>query len=68
MENDLIKTITFDLNGQARGSLIFSYLQDIDQLANQFTEPAISADSQPATQQSPGIKWLILRARGDLGK
>ena len=68
MENDLIKTITFDLNGQAQGSLIFSYLQDIDQLANQFTEPAIPADSQPATQQSPGIKWLILLARGDLGK
>jgi RNA polymerase sigma-70 factor (ECF subfamily) len=68
MENDLIKTITFDLNGQAQGSLIFSYLQDIDQLANQFTEPAISADSQPATQQGPGIKWLIYLAQGNLGK
>ncbi len=68
MENDIIKTITFDVDGQARGSLIFSYLQDIDQLANHFTEPAISADSQPATQQSPGIKWLIYLAQGNLGK
>jgi len=25
MENDVIKTITFDVNGQAQGSLIFSY-------------------------------------------
>jgi len=68
MENDLIKTITFDLNGRARGSLIFSYLQDIDQLANQFAEPAISAGSQPPIQQSPGIRWLIYLAQGNLGK
>ena len=68
MENDLIKTITFDVKGQAQGSLIFSYLQEIDQLANQFTEPDISTGSQPATQQSPGIKWLIYLAQGNLGK
>lgn len=68
MENDLIKTITFDVNDRARGSLIFSYIQEIDQLANQFTEPAISAGSQPLTQQSPGIKWLIYLAQGNLGK
>ena len=68
MENDLIKTITFDVGGQARGSLIFSYLQDIDQLANQFAEPVISAGSQPAIQPSPGIKWLIYLAQGNLGK
>ncbi len=68
MENDVIKTITFDVNGQAWGSLIFSYLQNIDQLANQFTEPVISIGSQPPIQQSPGIKWLIYLAQGNLGK
>ena len=68
IENDLIKTITFDVDGQAQGSLIFSYLQDIDQLANQFAEPAISAGPQPATQPSPGIKWLIYLAQGNMGK
>ena len=68
MENDIIKTITFDVNGRARGSLIFSYLQEIDRFANQFTEPAISADSQPVCQQSPGIRWLIHLAQGNLGK
>ena len=67
MENDLIKTITFDVDAQPQGSLIFSYLQDIDQLANQFAEPAISADSQQ-TQPNPGIKWLIYLAQGNLGK
>jgi len=64
MENDLIKTITFDVNGQARGSLIFSYLQDIEQV----TEPAISIGSQSAIQQRPGIRWLIHLAQGNLGK
>jgi len=68
MENDVIKTITYDVNGQARGSLIFSYLQNIDQLANQFNEPAIPIGSQPPTQQSPGIRWLIHLAQGNLGK
>ena len=68
MENDVIKTITFDVNGQALGSLVFSYLQNIDQLANQFSEPAIPFGSQPAVQQSPGIRWLIHLAQGNLGK
>ena len=68
MENDLIKTITFDVNGQAQGSLIFSYIQSIDHLANEFTEPAISAGPKPPIQQSPGIRWLIYLAQGNLGK
>jgi len=68
MENDVIKTITFDVNGQAQGSLIFSYLQDIDQLADQFAEPTIPAGSQSPKQQSPRIRWLINLAHGNLGK
>jgi RNA polymerase sigma-70 factor (ECF subfamily) len=67
MENDVIKTITFDVDGQARGSLIFSYMQGIDRPANEFIEPAIPVSSQPTTQ-SPGIRWLIYLARGNLGK
>ena len=68
MENDIIKTITFDVNGRARGSLIFSYIQEIDHLANQFTEPAVSIGPQSTTQQSPGIRWLIHLAQGNMGK
>jgi len=68
MENDVIKTITFDVNGQARGSLIFSYMQNIDQLANQLIEPDISVDSKIPTQQNPGIKWLIQLAQENLGE
>jgi hypothetical protein len=68
MENDVIKTITFDVNGQARGSLIFSYLQDIGATGDEFTEPVISADSQSPARESPGIRWLIYMAQGNLGK
>jgi RNA polymerase sigma-70 factor (ECF subfamily) len=67
MENDVIKTITFDVNGQARGSLIFSYMQGIDRSAGELTEPAIPVGSLPTTQ-SPGIRWLIYLAQGNLGK
>ena len=68
MENDIIKTIRFDVNGRARGSLIFSYLQDIDQIPSQFAEPIISAGAPPVIQTSPGIKWLINLARGNLAE
>jgi RNA polymerase sigma-70 factor (ECF subfamily) len=68
IENDLIKTITFDVNSRARGSLIFSYMQDIDPLADEFTEPAITVGSHSPRQQSPGIRWLVQLARGNLGK
>ncbi len=68
MENDVIKTITFDVDGQARGSLIFSYLQSTEKLENQLTEPVTAVSSQPPIQQSPGIRWLIYLAQGNLGK
>jgi RNA polymerase sigma-70 factor (ECF subfamily) len=68
MDNDVIKTITFDVNGQTMGSLIFSYLQGIEATGDEFTEPVISAGSQSPTQESPGIRWLIYLARGNLGK
>jgi len=67
MENDIIKTITFDVNSQARGSLIFSYMQNIDRPVGEFSEPVIPTGSQPLAQ-SPGIKWLISLAQGNLGK
>jgi len=68
LENDLIKDIRFDTQGEAKGRLTFSYLQDIDQLANEFSEPAVSLSPQPPTQQPPGIQWLIHLAQGNLAE
>lgn len=66
--NDLIKDIRFDLQGKTKASLRFSYLQDIDEISDEFTEPAISNDSQIPHQQSPGMLWLANMAMGSLGK
>jgi len=68
MENDLIKTITFDVNGRARGSLIFSHLQDLPDASERFTLRAQTPAPLPPVQQSPGMKWLIYLAQGNLGK
>lgn len=67
-ENDVIKSITFDVNGRARGSMQFSYLQSIDPSTEQFAEPVVSADTQDLSKKNPGIRWLIYLARGNLGK
>ena len=66
--NDLIKDIRFDLQGKTKASLRFSYLQDIDEVGDEFIEPAISDDSQIPHQQSPGMLWLANMAMGSLGK
>ena len=67
MEDDVIKTITFDVDGRAAGSLIFSYMQEIDRPVAEFSEPVIPKSSMPLAQ-SPSIKWLISLAQGNLGK
>ena len=68
LENDIIKTITFDVNGQARGSLIFSYLQDLQNTRDVFSPPAQPPGTPLLIQQSPGIRWLIHLAQGNLDK
>ena len=68
VENDVIKDIRFDVQNKAKGSLTFSYLQDIDQLGDEFTEPTVSVSPKISLQQSPGIRWLIQLARRNLGK
>jgi len=66
--NDLIKDIRFDLQGKTKASLRFSYLQDIDEVGDEFIEPAISDDSRIPHKQSPGMLWLANMAMGSLGK
>ncbi|MHC4560360.1 MAG: hypothetical protein ACYS80_24005, partial [Planctomycetota bacterium] len=68
MENDLIKDIRFDVKSKTGGSLTFSYLQDIDEVGDEFIEPVLFDYPQVPTQQSPGIIWLFSLAQGDLGR
>lgn len=68
LENDILTDIGFHVDGRARGSLRFSYLQDIDQLGDEFIEPVLSTEPPVPAQQNPGMLWLIHLAQGRLDK
>jgi hypothetical protein len=58
METDVIDKITFSTDNGGQGELIFSYLQDIENIGNEFTEPR-AARNRSARQDSPGMMWLL---------
>lgn len=66
MENDLVKTVTFKTQNTANGFLAFSYLQEIDEVGDEFAQPALPSGFSPPTLPSPGMLWLIHLARGTL--
>ena len=66
MEKDLVDNIRFDINGTPIGLLSFSYLQDINQVDNEFIEPVIFKTSQIPIQDDPGILWLFNLAQGNM--
>jgi hypothetical protein len=66
MKNDIVKDIRFDVQNRTKGSLTFSYLQDISEVDEEFIEPAILPGPQIRPQQSPGMLWLVDLARGGL--
>jgi len=68
MENDIIKTITFAVNGIPKGSMAFSYLQDIEPADNEFTQPDVAEHLQIQTEQTLSVLWLIDLAQGNLGR
>jgi RNA polymerase sigma-70 factor (ECF subfamily) len=68
MENDIVKTITFAVNGIPRGSMAFSYLQDIEQVDDEFIEPDAAEHLQIQTEQTLSVLWLIDLAQGNLGR
>ena len=68
MENDVVRDITFSVNGSKKGSLTFSYLQDIEQVDDNFIEPDAPEYLQTQPQETPGLLWLIHLAQGNLGE
>jgi len=68
MENDIVKTIAFALNGNIKGALTFSYHQDIQQLNDKFIEPDAAEYLHTQTEETPGLLWLIHLAQGNLGE
>jgi len=66
MEKDIVSNIRFDINGIPIGLLSFSYLQDINQVDNEFIEPVIAENPQISIQDGPGIFWLFHLAQGNM--
>jgi hypothetical protein len=64
MEQDVIENITFSTNDGRKGELKFSYLQEIDNIGNEFAEPGRKTKHP---ERSEGILWLIRLGEGKLG-
>ena len=58
METDVIEKITFYSGNGSEGELRFSYLQDIEDVGNEFTQPRIRSD-RAARRQGQGVLWLV---------
>lgn len=58
METDVIEKITFSTDSNDEGELSFSYLQNIDNLGGEFSQPGSRSYSR-ALESPPGILWLV---------
>ena len=58
METDVIEKITFTANDGGEGELVFSYLQDINNVGSEFTLPRVRSNRGPQ-QDPPGMLWLV---------
>ena len=58
IESDVIEKITFSASNGIEGELEFSYLQNIDNVGNEFVSPRIGSYRKPQ-QNPPGVLWLV---------
>jgi len=66
METDVIDKISFlSGDGQILGELVFSYVQDIDSVADEFKPPRRKGFREPQ-RKDPGMLWLVRLAKGKL--
>ncbi len=57
-ETDVIEKIKFSADDSGEGELRFSYLQDIDDIGNEFAPPR-TASYRSLQQDSPSVLWLV---------
>jgi RNA polymerase sigma factor (sigma-70 family) len=57
MENDVVEKLIFEGSNGDEGELRFSYLQDIENLGNEFASPKVKSYRR-SQQDSPGVLWL----------
>jgi hypothetical protein len=58
MGSDVIEKITFSAGNIVEGELEFSYLQNVENVGNEFASPRIGSYRKPQ-QNPPGMLWLI---------
>jgi len=58
METDVIEKITLSVINGGEGELRFSYLQDIENVDNEFTQPSVRSYRR-LQQNPPGMLWLV---------
>ena len=59
MKKDVIELIEF--SGDTQGRLNFNYLQDVDNIGNEFTEPGRKTQYM---EKSEGMLWLVRLMEG----
>jgi hypothetical protein len=64
MRTDVVDRIIILTADGKEGRLIFSYLQDIDQAGDEFSEPEIGGHYRSKPEKSPGIVWLLKLSNG----
>ena len=68
LETDVIDKIKLSPTNGRGGELIFSYLQDVDEVTEEFTERRVARASRLSKRQSPGVLWPMYLAEGSLGQ
>jgi len=58
MEIDVVERIMLSAGNGVEGELKFSYLQNIDNVGNEFASPRVKSYRKPR-QNPPGVLWLI---------
>ncbi|MHC4582758.1 MAG: RNA polymerase sigma factor [Planctomycetota bacterium] len=58
METDVIEKIAFTATDGAGGELTFSYLQEVDDVGDEFMPPTVRGNRGPR-RPSPGMLWLV---------
>jgi RNA polymerase sigma-70 factor (ECF subfamily) len=72
MKKDVIERMEFLAQGddhpENQGQITFTYLDHVEQVADEFIEPAPTAVSSETHRQPMGILWLMELAQGTLGQ
>ncbi|MBN2588604.1 MAG: RNA polymerase sigma factor [Sedimentisphaerales bacterium] len=68
VEHDIVEEILVTIDTDIIGSLKFSYLNNIDNVMNEFTEPVMPSNINTDLQELPGILWIADLSHGELGK